>query len=771
MLRRTLLIVAMLLFTSPIFASFVVRNIQVQGLQRISSSAVMAAMPLHIGQTYTSEEGNAIIAALFHTGFFSNVQLSQNNNTLIVKVVERPTIDSVFISGNKAIKASQLKPVLKKIGIVVGNTFNPSELHSIVMGLQQQYELLGHGGAIITPTVKKLSRNRVAIHIIIQEGKATIVRSIHIVGNHAFSEHELLKQFKLTTPGILTWFNHKDRYSHVRLETDLQSLQNFYYDHGYLDFQIVSQRVTQLPKGRGVAIHVRVSEGAVYHISGYQLSVSQMPTELMPKIKEMLASIKTGSVFSRQSIIDINEKIGNYLADQGYAFPVINPIPQINHATHQVFINFSIASGQRVYVRKIHIVGNTRTSGIVVRTQLRQMEGAPYSLKNVKESKRNIKMLSYLDHVEVTTAPVPNKNNQVDLTYHVHEVNAGRASVTGGYSDVDGFLYGASVSEPNFMGSGKFVSVGFQRSEFTSSYSMAYNNPFYTTSGISRGFSVYYNHTTPGNVHLDPYTMDDYGTSLTFGIPISENDQVSIGAGYDHIAISNVNQGVVSPSVFSFLATNPAPYNQLKLIAGLSHVTLNRAIFPQKGNEQSLNGTLGLAAYNSSLGFYQLGYNGQVYYPLPFHFIFEPHASLGYGNGYGNTSTLPFFNNYYAGGLQTLPGYVANTLGPKNPNNTTQGIGGNVQTLGGLNFILPDFISNKVRTAVILDAGNIFQTNHVPGITYENISFNNLRVTTGLMVSWWSPLGAPLDFSVAFPLNQKSGDQLQWFGFSFGAAI
>jgi outer membrane protein insertion porin family len=534
---------------------------------------------------------------------------------------------------------------------------------------------------------------------------------------------------------------------------------------------VVSQRVTQLPKGKGVAIHVRVVEGPVYHISGYQLTVNQMPAVLLPKIKETLATLKTGQVFSRQGIIDVNEQIGNYLADQGYAFPVINPIPQIDRQAHQVFIHFTIASGQRVYVRKIHIIGNTRTSGIVIRTQLRQMEGAPYSLKAVKESKRNIKMLSYLDHVEVTTKPVPNKNNQVDLNYHVHEVNAGRASIQAGYSDVDGFLYGASVSEPNFMGSGKFVSVGFQRSEYTSSYSFAYNNPFFTTSGISRGFSIYYNHTTPGNVNIDPYTMDDYGTSLTFGIPISEYDQVSIGGGYDHIAISNVNSGVVSPSVTSFLATNPSPYNNLKVIAGLSHVTLDRAIFPQKGNEQSLSGTLGVPAYQASLGYYQVGYNGQVYCPLPWHFIFEPHVSLGYGNGYGNTNTLPFFNNYYAGGLQTLPGYTANTLGPKNPNNTTQGIGGNVQTLGGLNFILPDFISNKVRTAVILDAGNIFQTNHVPGITYENIAFNNLRVTTGIMVSWWSPLGAPLDFSLAVPLNKKPGDQLSWFGFSFGAAI
>lgn len=752
-------------------SAFVVQHIQILGLQRISSSTVMAAMPLHIGETYTESEGNKVIVALFHTGFFSNVQLSQSNNTLVVHVTERPTIDSIYITGNKSIKSAQLKPVLKKMGIVVGDTFDPSELHSIVMGLQQQYALLGHGGAAVTPTVKSLSRNRVSIHIVIQEGKASIVRQIHITGNHAFSEHELLEQFKMTTPGILTWFNHKDRFSKMRLSEDLQSLQNFYFNRGYLDFQVVSQNVTQLPNGKGVAIHVRVSEGSVYHLSGYQLVDAKIPAKVMPEIQHILSQLKTGAVFSRQEVIDINEQIGNDLADQGYAFPVINPVPDLNHVTHQVFLNYHIQSGYRVYVRKIHIIGNTRTSGTVIRTQLRQMEGAPYSLKDVKESKRNIRNLSYLDHIEVTTTPVPNKNNQVDLNYHVHEVNAGRASVQAGYSDVNGFLYGASVSEPNFMGSGKYVSVGFQRSEYTSNYGFTYNNPFYTTSGISRGFNVYYSHTTPGHVNLEPYTMDDYGASMTYGIPLSEFDQLSLGGGYDHIAISNVTPSLVSPSVIGFLSVNPSPYNQLKLISGISHSTLNRAIFPTSGNEQSLTGTLGAAAYRSSLGYYQIGYNGRLYVPLTHGFILNPNATLGYGNGYGRTGQLPFFNNYYAGGLQTLPGYTANTLGPKNPNNLSQGIGGNVETLGGMNFILPDFISHKVRTALFLDAGNIFQTHQYSGISYESMTLKNLRVTTGIMVSWWSPLGAPLDFSLGFPLNKKPGDQLSPFGFSFGAAI
>ena len=759
------------LSTSVLASSFVVRDIKIQGLQRVSTSTVMHSMPLHVGQTYTPDEGNAIIAALFRTGFFSDVQLQRRNNTLMIQVVERPTIDSIHITGNKSIKADLLKPILKKLGIVVGYTFDPSQLHAIVLGLQQQYAMLGHAGAIVKPTVTTLSRNRVSISIVIQEGKASIVRGIQFVGNHAFSEHVLLSQFKLTTPSVFTWFNHNDRYSSMRLDADLQNLQNFYMNHGYLDFQVLSHNVVTLPNGKGVKIQVNVSEGSVYHISGYSLDAGKLPSSLKPKINELLSEIKTGAVFSRQEVLDINQKIGDHLADHGYAFPQINPTPELDHATHHVFIHYHIQSGHRVYVRHINLAGNTRTSGLVVRSQLRQMEGSLYSLKDIKESKRRIANLSYLDKIEVETKPVPSKNNQVDLNYHVHEVSAGRASVQAGYSDVDGFLYGANVSEPNFMGSGKFVSLGFQRSAYTSSYGFNYNNPFFTVNGVSQGYAVYYSHTTPANVNLEPYTMDDYGASTTYGIPISEYDQFMVGGGYDHIAIANVNYSLVSPSVTQFLTANPTPYNQGKIITGISHATLDRAIFPTSGNEQGLNLTLGAPVSKSSLGYYQTSYDLRWYMPLVYGFIFNPHATLAYGGGYGSTKQLPFFNNYYAGGLQTLPGYEANTLGPKNPVNTSQALGGNLETLGGLNLILPDFISNKVRTAMILDAGNIFQTNHVAGISYENVSFNNLRVTTGIMVSWWSPLGAPLDFSLAVPLNKKPGDQLSIFGFSFGATL
>ena len=746
---------------------FVVRHIQVKGLQRVSSHRVLSAMPIHVGQTYTSAQSDSLISSIYKTGLFSNVQLKRHNNTLVVQVVERPTIASILITGNKAIKSKQLKPVLKQLGIEVGSTYNPTQLHSIVMGLQQQYAQMGKASASVVPKVETLPRKRVALTIRIQEGKATILRSIHITGNKAFTESRLLSHFKLSTPGILSWYTHNDRYSEMRLTQDLHSLQNFYFNHGYLQFRVLSQTVQKLPNGRGVAIKIQVTEGPMFRLSGYRLD-SKLPADLRPKVKQLLTQLKAGAVFSRQQVMGINTQIGNYLADHGYAFPQIVPMPQLNQQTRRVFVVYKISSGHRVYVNQIHIIGNTRTNGAVLRGQLRQMEGSVYSLKNVKESKRRLANLGYLNNIQITTSAVPGQPNQVDLSYHIHEVNAGRASVQGGYSDVNGFLYGASISEPNFAGTGRYAAIGFQHSEYTSAYHISYNNPFYTLSGISRGFSIFYNHTTPAKVNMDPYTMDTYGASVNYGFPVNEFDQFTLGGGYNHVAISNVNTGVVSPSVEDFLTNKPSPFNQFKITAGYSHSTLNRAIFPDKGNSQGLGVTLGVPALKSSLGYYQATYDGRWYFPIGHGFILSPHTTVGYGNGYGKTGSFPFFNNFYAGGIQTLPGYEANTLGPKYK---TKSIGGNIETLAGLNLILPNFISHTLRTAVILDAGNVFETNRVAGVSYESVRLKNVRVTAGIMVSWWSPLGAPLDFSLAVPLNKKPGDQLAIFGFSFGATL
>lgn len=767
--RLSTVFVLVWLVIVPAFSAtnFIVRHIEVQGIQRVTESTVLSYLPVHVGQQFKVQQSSSIIQALYKTGFFSDVQLSRRGNTLIVFLAERPTIGLVQVVGNKAISKKQLQPVLKKLGIVEGQFYDSSKLNAIVQGLQQEYDMLGHYAATVNPQVIPKVRNRVAILIRIKEGPIAKIRTIQIKGNQVFSRRQLLKNFTLTTTGLLSWYTHHNRYSKTQLEKNLQQLQFFYYDHGYLHFRVVSQQVKMTPDRKGVAITVYVYEGPVYRISGYRVA-GQFAHD--PVIAHLVSSIKTGEVFSRKKVMDINNKIAKYFANQGYAFPYINPAPTMDDKNHQVFLTYQIKLGSRVYVRKVNIVGNARTKDSVIRSQVRQMEASLYSLKKVNESKRRIANLGYLNKVKVSTLPVPGHPDQVDLTYHVNEVNAGRASVRGGYSDVDGFLYGASISEPNFMGTGKYVSLGFQKSAYSGQYNFSYTNPFYTTNGVSRSFSVYYNHTTPGKVNLDPYTMDDYGGTLSYGIPVSEYDSLSVGFGYDHVAIGNVNNIFVSPSVTGFLAIHPSPFNQFKLLLGWGRQTLDRAIFPTMGSAQGVSLTVGAPVLKSSLGFYQAAYTAKWYFPLGYGFVVHPHAVLGYGAGFGRSSVLPFFNNFYGGGISSLPGFEANTLGPKNPRDVTTALGGNVEIIGGINLIFPNPISQKVRTSLILGVGNIFQTYRTPGVTYEGVALKNLRVSTGLMVSWWSPLGV-IDFSFAVPLRKKAGDQLGFFGFSFGASL
>ncbi len=770
-LKRCSLALVAVCFTASAH-EFIVRNIVIQGNQRISTGTVFSYLPIHPGQTYTGEEGDAIITKLYNTGLFDNVSLAQEGDTLIVTVKERPTIGYLNITGNKIIKTKQLYTVLKKIELVEGGVYDSTKLKQVKLGLESQYSELGHQIAIVNTSVEPKPNNQVALYITVTEGPIAKVHKISFKGNTRFSQRRLRDTFQLTTPGIFTILNHHDRFSEMQLQKDLDALRNFYYDHGYLKFKILAQDVNYTPNHKKVDVVITFSEGPVYRISGYQISEKDA---YINSVKPLI-DLKNGAVFSRQKIINVTTKIANFFADRGYAFPKVDPVPVLNDANQTVFINFDISIGNRIYVRQLNISGNTQTSDRVVRSDLRQMEAGVYSRSKIEESKRRIQNdMPYLTDLNVTTAPVAGHPDQVDLDYQVKETNAGRASVQGGYSDVEGFIYGASVSEPNFMGSGRFVSLGFTRSAFSSQYSFGYNNPFYTIDGVSRGFNIYYTNTTPGKVNLESYTMSDFGANIRYGVPITEFDTLSLGAGYDHIDITNVDLANISPSVSTFLANHPSPYNQLNATTGFTHQSLDRAIFPQNGNLQQINLTVGPPLGTESLGYYTTTYTGKWFWEFGRSgFVFEPHAMLGYGNGFGSTGVLPFFDNFYGGGLGTLPGFSPNSLGPKNPNDISQAMGGNVEMFAGVNLFAPTFLSDRVRVGAIFNVGNVFDTNHVnstPQTQYEAVNPADLRMAAGVMVSWWWPLGAPIDFSLAFPLNKKPNDQTEIFGFSMGGSL
>lgn len=779
-IKKLLLIFGILvLVAQTAYAStFIVRHIKVVGNQRLGSSAVLSYLPIHIGQTFNTDNSGAIIQALYKSNYFSNVQLYRRGNTLIVKVKEKPTISKLTFTGNKKIGDKKLKPVLKNMKLQVGDVYSPEKLSELRQGLVEAYKNIGRYDVAVTDTVKSTPYNTVEVHVIVHEGVTTKVHSIRFAGNHDFSSHTLRGQFTLTTPGIFTFFTHHDLYSPLELEKDLINLQNFYFNRGYLEFRILSKKVTVSKNRKHADIFVRIHEGPVYRIKGYRVASKYAKNK---KIQKIVSDITPGQVFSRKQVVLINKQIANYFADRGYAFPKVNAVPSLNRAKHTVYLTFTIQPGHRVYVRFVHVAGNTRTTGESMRYQMRQFEGSAYSLRSIQESKRRIANLPYFKDIQVTPTPVPGSPNQVDLNYHVKEVSAGRASIQGGYSDVDGFIYGASIADPNFMGSGKYASIGFQNSQYAQQYSLGYTNPFYTTSGMSRGFSVYYTHTTPSDVNLDEYTMDTYGINVNYTMPLSEYNYLTFGYGYSHVNISNINPVTLSPGAFQFLLLHKSPYNNFTGTIGIAHSSLDRAVFPTNGNYQGLSGTIGVPVFNSSLAYYKVNYTGRWYWHLGRRsgFVLHPHLTAGYGGGYGEVNSLPFFLNYYGGGIDTLPGYEPNTLGPQNPNDPGNAVGGNLEIFGGLNLIFPNGISDNIRTSLFVDFGNIYQTHKtvgnpgnptLNGITYENIKFNNLRWSAGLLVSWNSPFGV-ITVGYGIPFNVKPGDQVEQFGFTFGTSI
>ena len=587
-LKQTVWVVLLLCCLVPtVWANtFQIKSIQIQGLQHLSKATVLNYLPVHVGSTYTEKSSSKIITTLYQLGFFSNIQVSTEGSILIVKVIERPTIGSLTVTGNKSITKKQLMPVLKQVKVEEGAFYNPANIKQLTEGLQQQYAMLGRHAAKIDSSVKTLPGHRVALHITITEGPIAVVRTLKIQGASQFSQRQLKKNFTLTTPGLTTFMSHKDRYSEQQLDHDLQQLKIFFLNHGYLQYSLVSKKITMTDDHKAVTIIITVSPGAVYTIG--QIHVSQT-IQNNPALLALI-SLKPGDTFSREKVMQINQAIGDTYANQGYAFPKVHVAPQLNKNNKTVDLSFSIDKGRLTYVRHVGFSGNTMTQDSVLRYQLRQYEAAPFSLKAVNESKRKIALLPYLKNVNVKTTPVPGESDQVDLDYSMEEVKAGSASLSVGYSDVDGFLYGVSLSEPNFLGTGKLVSLSFQKSDYSTRYSYSYVNPFYSINGISRGFNLSIAHYDPSDVDLDTYDMDQYTAGVNYSMPVSENMRFSWGGAYKYVDIGTLPD-TVSPTVEEFVDDNEPPYNEFNLMSGLSYDGRDRSFFPREGGVQSLSAT------------------------------------------------------------------------------------------------------------------------------------------------------------------------------------
>lgn len=757
-------------------ASFKVEDIRVEGLRRISAGTVFNYLPVQIGQNIQAEDTGEIVRALYRTGFFKDVRLERRGNVLVVYVQESPAIAKIRITGNKAMEEKPLLQALKDIGLAEGRVFSRSVLDRIERELNRQYYAMGKYGMTLTSTVTPLENNRVAINIVIAEGESARIKQVNIIGNQAFSESTLRKQMKLSTGGWLSSFTKEDQYSRQKLSGDLEALKSFYMDRGYINFRVDSTQVTISPNKKDIYVTVNIHEGDVYEISDLRLAgnLTVDPQQIFP-----LVEISRGEVFSRKKVVKASEKISELLGDSGYAFANINSIPDIDEANKKVALTFFVDPGKRVYVRRIHMKGNTRTRDEVLRREFRQMESAWFSTSKIKLSKDRLQRLGYFEDVSVETKPVPGSADQVDVDVKVKEKASGSIMAGLGYSQSQGLMFNTSINQANFLGTGKRIGFAFNTSEVNTLYQLAYTNPYYTVDGISRGFNIKYSETNYKELNLSSYNVDTAQIGVNFGIPVNETDSINIGLDVENnnmkIGRVDADRHGVPGEIEDFIDPNKTgkrsrEYTNFRLSTDWSRDSTNHMYFPTRGARQTLGAEITIPG--SDLEYYKLGYRHQQYFPIVEDSLtLAVKLDVGYGESYGDTKTFPFYENYFAGGPKSVRGFKDYSLGPKGRANTAGGgyrdpIGGQLKTVGNVELYFPPPFSigeQKMRFSAFVDVGNVFKD-------ADSFNADDLRASAGLSMVWLSPVG-PLGMSVAEPISKKKGDKDQVFQFTLGSAF
>ncbi|TCO83717.1 Beta-barrel assembly machine subunit BamA [Plasticicumulans lactativorans] len=736
-------------------ADFVVRDIRVEGLQRISAGTVFNYLPVSVGSTVRQEDFPELIRALFRTGFFTDVSLERDGNVLVVNVVERPAISEVTISGNKDISTEDLQKSLKAIGLSEGRVFDRALLDKVEQELNRQYFARGKYAVKIDTQVKNLDRNRVALNIDISEGLAARIKQINIVGNRAFDEDDLLALFQSSTTGWLSLLTKDDQYSRQKLGGDLEALRSFYQDQGYLKFAVESTQVSITPDKKDIYITVNITEGERYTIKSIALSGEL----LVPRPElEALITLKPGDEFSRSALNATTKAITDRIGDEGYAFANVNVVPQIDETTKQVAVNLIVDPGKRVYVRRINFKGNVKTQDDVLRREMRQTEGSWFSTRDVTRSKERLERLSFVQEATVETPAVPGSGDQVDVNFGITERPAGSLSFGIGYGQDAGVLLNASVTQNNFMGTGNQVSATFNNSQINTIYSFSFIDPYFTADGVSAGIRGAYRETDATEANLANYLTNEYSVLGTLGFPLNETDFINVNFGWSGIKIKT-NGSETPIEIYDYIAQNGDKNEGPRVEVSWARDSRNRTVFADQGSYNRVG--LESQLPGSDQPWYKLTYRNSTYFPLTKSLTLLGHFDLGYGDGMGSADGLPFYENFYAGGLRTVRGYKTNTLGPKWSNDDPRG--GALRTAGGIEVLFPvPFIKDpkNVRLSAFVDAGNVYED-------YNSFDASELRYSAGLSVQWITPLG-PLVMSLAQPLNKKDGDKSQPFQFTFG---
>ncbi len=739
------------------FESFVVQDIQVQGLQRISLGTTFNYLPVKVGETLDDAKASAVVKALYKTGFFEDILLTRKDNVLTIHVEERPSIAKIEVFGNEELDTEELNSALKTIGLIEGRIFNRSLLDQIQQELHQQYFSLGKYGVKIDTKLTNLERNRVEIVIDIDEGDAAKIKLINIIGAHQFDEATLLDKFELSTPTMWSGLSGSGSYSKQELLGDLETLRSYYLDRGYLHFIIESTQVSITPDKRDVYISVNINEGDQFTVRDVKLTGNfTVPEEEL----RALLTVKAGDVFSRRAIANSSNKLSERLGIDGYAFANVNAVPDINEEDRTIALNFFISPGNRVYVRRINITGNTKTRDEVVRREVRQMEGAWLSSPLVERSKIRLQKLGYFNSVNVETPAVPGTSDQVDLNFDVVEGSTGNFTAGLGYGETQGLLFNMSVTFNNFLGTGKRVSTEINNSRVNTIYRFSYTNPYYTQNGISRGFSLYSRSTDASRANLADFSTSTYGTSVIFGFPISEYNRASWSLGYENTDLT-LNSLTAPASYAAWVAANGNKFNTFATTLSWSHDTRNRAIFPDSGYFSRLSAEIALPG--GDLEYYKLSVRQKYYVPISKGITLLLGLELGYGDAYGDTTELPFYKNYYAGGGRSVRGFRGNSLGPRDAV-TNRAIGGTTKVISRLELFFPapfGEAERSFRLSTFIDAGNVFASQ-------QSFDINELRSSYGVSAIWLTPVGA-LTFNWGWAINSKASDVREIFQFSIGA--
>ncbi len=752
-LRAVWLLLALHAATASAIDPFVIKDIRVEGIQRTEAGTVFSYLPVKVGDTMTDERAAQSIRALFATGFFRDVGLEREGDVLVVVVQERPSIAQIDFGGIKEFSRDELRAGLRQIGLAEGRIFDRGLLDRAEQELKRQYLSRGYYAAGASTTVTPLERNRVSLNFNVDEGQIAKIRQISIIGARAFSEKTLLGEFVLRTPGLLTWFSKHDQYSRQKLSADLETLRSYYLNRGYLEFQIDSTQVSITPDKQDIYITISISEGQRYTVSDIKVAGEPLiPEEEVRK----LIRIKPGEVFSRERLTESTKLISDRLGNDGYAFANVNAVPELNKEKQQAAFTFFVDPGRRVYVRRVNVTGNLRTRDEVVRREMRQLEGAWFSSEKVTQSRQRVDRLGHFLEVNVETPAVAGATDQVDVNIAVVEKPTGTVLLGAGFGSGEGLVLSGSISQNNIFGSGKHVSLGLNTSQLNTTYSLSYTDPYFTVDGISQGFDVYYKVVSPSDFDLARYETETLGAALRLGVPISEIDTIQYGLGVENVDIVTFAD---SPQFYKDYVNTFGPSNSnLFVTANWIRDGRDSLIYPTKGTMHRAGAELGLPA--GDLQYYKLNYQYQRYFPLTRHLTFMLNGEVGQGDGYDD-KPLPFFKNFFAGGVSSVRGYKSYTIGPKDSSGEPRGgsrkLVGNVELL----FPFPGLTNDRsVRMGAFVDAGMVD----------DSFDFSKTRYSAGLSLLWISPLG-PLKISFAQAFREQPGDRTEAFQFTLGGAF